>query len=187
MVLVTEEAQQRRRRAAQRRGAVCALVVVLMVVSVFAPTIGVQAADGVVGRWMFGASKFFLFADVTSGGFGFDLDVPTSATGINLAYYGLSFQHIGLVLGFFSVWALATESVGRWTRRGLLAAGWLFALSAPVIMTAYRLLESGGIPAYLGWAWAVNLVIGVIMIIGARAAKARLDSTWYWTRPEWLG
>ena len=187
MVLLTEDARERRRRGYRLRGAVCALVVILMIVSVFAPTIGVQAADGIVGRGMFGASKFFLFADVTSGGFGFDLDVPTAAAGINLAYYGLSFQHVGLVLGFFSVWALATESVGRWTRRGLLVAGWLFALSAPVIMTAYRLLEGGGIPAYLGWAWAVNLVIGLIMIIGARAAKARLDSTWYWTRPEWLG
>jgi hypothetical protein len=187
MVLLTEDARQRRRRAAQRRGAVCALVILLMVVSVFAPTIGVQAADGVVGRGMFGASKFFLLADVTSGGFGSDLDVPTAAAGVNLAYYGLSFQHVGLVLGFFSVWALAAESVGRWTRRGLLTAGWLFALSAPVIMTAYRLLEAGGIPAYLGWAWAVNLVTGLIMIIGAVVAKARLDSTWYWARPEWNG
>jgi hypothetical protein len=187
MVLVTEEARERRRRESQRRGAVCGLVIVLMIASIFVPTIGVQAADGVVGRGMFGASKLFLFADVTSGGFGTDLDVPTAAAGVNLAYYGLSLQHVGLVLGFFSVWALATESVGRWTRRGLLIAGWLFALSAPVIMTGYRLLEGGGIPAYLGWAWVLNLVIGVIMIIGARAAKARLDSTWYWARPEWNG
>ena len=187
MVLLTEEARQRRRRGYLLRGMVCGLVVVLMIASIFAPTIGVQAADGVVGRSLFGASKFFLFADVTSGGFGSELDIPTAAAGVNLAYYGLSLQHVGLVLGFFSVWALATESVGRWTRRGLLVAGWLFALSAPVIMTGYRLLEGGGIPAYLGWAWAINLAIGVTMIIGARAAKARLDSTWYWTRPEWLG
>ncbi len=187
MVLLTEEARQRRRRGYQRRVAVCALVIVLMILSVLVPTIGVQAADGVVGRGMFGASKFFLFADVTSGGFGTAIDVPTAAAGVNLAYYGLSLQHVGLVLGFFSVWALATESVGRWTRRGLLLAGWLFAVSAPVLMTAYRLLESGGIPAYLGWAWAVNLVTGLIMIIGARVAKARLDSTWYWARPEWNG
>lgn len=187
MVLLTEESRERRRRGYQRRIPVLALVVVLMIASILVPTIGVQAADGVVGRGMFGASKFFLFADVTSGGFGSDIDVPTAAAGVNLAYYGLSLQHVGLVLGFFSVWALATESVGRWTRRGLLIAGWLFALSAPVIMTGYRLLEGGGIPAYLGWAWVINLALGLIMIIGARAAKARLDSTWYWTRPEWLG
>ena len=186
MVLVTEEALERRRRGYQRRIPVFVLTIALVVLSVFVPTIGVQAADG-VGRSMFGASKLFLFADVTSGGFGSNIDVPTAAAGVNLAYYGLSLQHVGLVLGFFSVWALATESVGRWTRRGLLIAGWLFALSAPVIMTGYRLLEGGGIPAYLGWAWAINLATGVIMIIGARAAKARLDSTWYWTRPEWLG
>ena len=187
MVLLTEEARQRRRRGYQRRGVVCALVFFLMILSVLAPTIGVQVADGVVGRSMFGASKFFLFADVTSPAFGFDLDIPTAAAGVNLAYYGLSFQHVGLVFGLFTFWSLAAESVGRWTRRGLLLAGWLFALSAPVIVTAYRLLEGGGIPAYLGWAWAVNLVTGFIMIIGARVAKSRLDSTWYWARPEWNG
>jgi hypothetical protein len=186
MALLTEEALERRRRGYQRRIPVFVLVIVLMVVSVFAPTIGIQAAEG-VSRAMFGASQLFLFADVTSGGFGFDLNVPTAAAGVNLAYYGLSFQHVGLVLGLFSVWALATDSVGRWTRRGLLIAGWMFAVSAPVIMTAYQLLQAGGIPAYLGWAWAVNLVIGLIMIIGARVAKARLDSTWYWARPEWNG
>ena len=186
-MLVTEEARERRRRGYQRRVPVCALVVVLMVASILVPTIGVQVADGVVGRGMFGASKFFLFADVTSGGFGTDLYLPSAAAGVNLAYYGLSLQHIGLVLGFFTVWALAADSVGRWTRRGLVIAGWLFALSAPVIVTSYRLLESGGIPAYLGWAWAINLVTGLIMIIGGRVAKARLDSTWYWARPEWIG
>jgi hypothetical protein len=185
MVLLTEDARQRRRRGYQRRVPVCALVIGLMIASIFVPTIGVQAAEG-VGRSMFPASQFFLFADVTSGGFGFDLNVPAAAAGINLAYYGLSFQHVGLLLGFFSVWALAAESVGRWTRRGLLIAGWLFALSAPVIISAYQLLEGGRIPAYLGWAWAVNLATGLIMIIGARVAKARLDSTWYWTRPEWI-
>ena len=136
---------------------------------------------------MFPASRFFLFADVTSGGFSGDLDVPTAAAGVNLAYYGLSLQHVGLFLGIFTIWCLAAESVGRWTRRGLLVAGWLLAASAPVVMTAYRLLEAGGIPAYLGWAWAICLVVGVIMIVGARAAKARLDSTWYWARPEWNG
>lgn len=187
MVLLTDEARQRRRRGYQRRGVVCALVFVLMIVSVLVPHIGVQVADGVVGRSMFPASRFFLFADVTSGGFGFDLDLGRAAAGINLAYYGLSLQHLGLIFGFFTFWSLAAESVGRWTRRGLLLAGWLFALSAPLLMTAYRLLEAGGIPAYLGSAWAVNLVTGAIMIIGARVAKARLDSTWYWARPEWIG
>lgn len=187
MVLLTEEARQRRRRGYQRRGVVCALVFVLLVVSVLVPHIGLQATDGVVGRSMFPASRLFLFADVTSGAFGFDLNVPTAATGVNLAYYGLSLQHVGLVLGFFTFWSLAAESIGRWTRRGLLLAGWLLVLSAPVVVTAYQLLEAGGIPAYLGWAWVVCLVVGVTMIVGARVAKARLDSTWYWARPEWNG
>ena len=186
MVLLTEEAQERRRRGYQRRIPVFVAVIALMILSVFAPTIGVQAAEG-VGRSMFAASQFFLFADVTSSGFGVDINIPTAAAGVNLAYYGLSFQHVGLILGLFSVWALATESVGRWTRRGLLIAGWMFALSAPVILTAYQLLQSGGVPAYLGWPWAINLVTGLTMIVGARVAKARLDSTWYWARPEWNG
>ena len=186
MVLVTEEARERRRRGYQRRGVVCAVVFVLLVVSMLVPHIGAEGAAG-VGRSMFPASQFFLFADITSGGFGFELEPVAAASGINLAYYGLSFQHVGLVLGFFTFWSLAAESVGRWTRRGLLIAGWLLALSAPVLLSAHQLLEAGGIPAHLGWAWAVCLVAGIIMILGARAAKDRLDSTWYWTRPDWNG
>ena len=186
MVLMTEEARERRRRGYQRRGIVCAVVFVLLVASMLVPHIGAEGADG-FGRSMFPASQFFLFADITSGGFGFELEPVAAASGINLAYYGLSFQHVGLVLGFFTFWSLAAESVGRWTRRGLLIAGWLLALSAPVVLSAHRLLEAGGIPAYLGSAWAVCLVAGIIMILGARAAKDRLDSTWYWARPEWNG
>lgn len=187
MVLLTEEARERRRRGYQRRGVYCAAVLALMAASILVPTIGVQAADGITGRSMFPASQLFLFADITSGGFGYELEPVAAASGINLAFYGLSLQHIGLAFGFFTFWSLAAESVGRWTRRGLLVSGWAFALSAPVMMTGYQLLERGGIPAYLGWAWAICLLTGILLILGARAAKARLDSTWYWTRPEWNG
>ena len=187
MVPLTEEAVRRRRRGAVRRGVVCALVLALMVLGTVVPHIGVQAADGLFGRSMFPASRFFLLADADSGGFGPNVDMLGTTAGLNLAYYGLSFQHLGLVLGMFSVWALATEDVGRWIRRGLLVAGWMFAISAPVILTAYRILEGAGVASYLGYAWAVCLVTGIIMIIGARAARARLDSTWYWSRPEWIG
>jgi hypothetical protein len=187
VVPLTEEALRRRRRGKVLRAAVCGLVLALMVLGTVVPHIGVQAADGIVGRSMFPASRFFLLADADSPGFGPDVDLPGTAAGLNLAYYGLSLQHIGLVLGLFCVWALATEDVGRWIRRGLLVAGWMFALSAPVIMTAYRILEGAGVPSYLGYAWAVCLVTGVIMIIGARVARGRLSSTWYWARPEWNG
>ena len=187
MVLLTEEARQRRRRGYQRRGVVCALVFFLMILSVLVPTIGVQVADGVVGRSMFGASKFFLFADVTSPAFGFDLDIPTAAPGSTWRTTGSRSSTSGWSSASSPSGPWPPSRSGRWTRRGLLLAGWLFALSAPVIVTAYRLLEGGGIPAYLGWAWAVNLVTGFIMIIGARVAKSRLDSTWYWARPEWNG
>ena len=187
MILPTEEALQRRRRGYQRRGVVCALVFVLMVIGTLVPHIGVQAADGLFGRSLFPASRFFLFADADSGGFGPNVDVLATSAGLNLAYYGLSLQHLGLLFGVFTFWSLAAETVGRWTRRGLLLAGWLFALSAPVIMSAYRILEGAGVASYLGYGWAVSLVTGVIMIIGGRAAKDRLDSTWFWSRPEWNG
>ncbi len=187
MILPTEEALQRRRRGYQRRGVVCALVFVLMVLSTVVPHIGVKAADGIFGRSLFPASYFFLWAEAGSGGFGPGIDVVGASAGLNLAFYGLSMQHVALVLGLFTFWALAAESVGRWTRRGLLAAGWLFALSAPVIFTAYRLLEGAGVASYVGYAWAVCLVTGIIMIFGAWVARERLDSTWFWTRPEWNG
>ena len=187
MIPLTEEAVRRRRRGSILRGAVCALVLALMVLGTLVPHIGVKAADGLFGRSLFPASRFFLFADADSAGFGPNVDVLGTAAGLNLAYYGLSLQHLGLLFGMFCVWALAMEDVGRWIRRGLLVAGWMFALSAPVIMTAYRILEGAGVPSYLGYAWAVSLVTGIIMIIGARAARARLDSTWYWARPEWNG
>ena len=187
MIMLSEEARQQRRRGYQRRGVVCALAFGLMVAGTLVPHIGVKAADGLFGRSLFPASYFFLFADADSGGFGPNVNVPATAAGLDLAYYGLSLQHVGLVLGLFTVWALAAESVGRWTRRGLLVAGWMFALSAPVIMTAFRILEGAGVDSYLGYGWAVSLVTGIIMIIGARVARARLDSTWFWTRPEWNG
>jgi hypothetical protein len=187
VIPLTEEAVRRRRHGYLRRGAVCALVVALMVLGTLVPHIGVRAADGLFGRSLFPASYFFLFADADSGGFGPNIDVLGASAGLNLAYYGLSLQHLGLLLGVFTVWALAAEDVGRWIRRGLLVAGWMFALSAPVIMTAYRILDGAGVASYLGYGWVVSLVTGVIMIIGARVARARLDSTWYWARPEWNG
>jgi hypothetical protein len=187
VILPTQEDVQRRRRGYQRRGVVFALAFSLMVAGCLVPHIGVKAADGLFGRSLFPASYFFLFADADSGGFGPNVDVTGTSAGLSLAYYGLSLQHVGLVLGLFTVWALAAENVGRWTRRGLLVAGWFFALSAPVIMSAYRILEGAGVASYLGYGWAVSLVTGVIMIIGARVARARLDSTWYWARPEWIG
>jgi hypothetical protein len=187
VILPTEEAVRRRRHGYRRRGVVCALVLALMVVGTLVPHIGVKAAEGLFGRSLFPASRFFLFADADSAGFGPNVDVQGTSAGLNLAYYGLSLQHLGLLLGVFTVWGLAAENVGRWTRRGLLLAGWFFALSAPVIMSAYRILEGAGVASYLGYGWAVSLVTGAIMIIGARVARARLDSTWYWARPEWNG
>ena len=65
-----------------------------------------------------------------------------------------------------------------------MAAGWLLALSAPLVITGYRLLEGAGVPSYLGVAWAPTLLAGLIMITGGLAARKRLTSTWYWSNPE---
>jgi hypothetical protein len=80
---------------------------------------------------------------------------------------------------------IATEDVGRWLRRILMAGGWALAVSAPLILTGYWLLIGAGVQASLGTAWIAALLAGLIMIIGALAARKRLSSTWYWTRPEY--
>ena len=54
----------------------------------------------------------------------------------------------------------------------------------PMVITGWRVLNAAGIPTKLGVACLFSLAAGLIMIIGARAAKRRLDSTWYWTRPD---
>jgi hypothetical protein len=36
----------------------------------------------------------------------------------------------------------------------------------------------------MGVAWVPTLLAGLIMIIGGLAARKRLTSTWYWSRPE---
>jgi hypothetical protein len=46
------------------------------------------------------------------------------------------------------------------------------------------MIERAGVPTYLGVAWVFALAAGLIMIAGAMAAQRRLDSTWYWSRPE---
>ncbi len=187
MILPTQESIQRRRRGYQRRGAYCAVVFVAMVSSVVLPHIGVREAEGTYGRSLFPASRFFLGADARATAFSGSTDIDAVAAGLNITYYGLSLQHLGLLLGVFTFWSLAAESVGRWTRRVLLIAGWLFASSAAVVLTGYQLLENANIPSSLGSAWACCLLTGVLMIIGGRAAKNRLDGTWYWSRPELNG
>ena len=186
MITPSAEEVEARRRGISRRVPWVVLLVLLMAASIFAPTIGVRVATE-FGRSLFPASAFFLAAQAGGPAFGTVTDVDSLAAGLNLAYYGLSFQHVGLLLGTAFCWVLAVPDVGRWVRRLALLGGWCLALSAPVVIVAFQLIEGGGVAAYLGGGWVFALLAGLILIGGARLAKQRLESTWYWSRPDWNG
>lgn len=186
MITPTVEEVEQRRRGVRRRMALGVLVVVLMGLSVFTPHIGVVAATE-FGRAMFPASAFFLAAQAGGPAFGTVTNVDSLAAGLNITYYGLSLQHIGLLFGVAFCWVIVVADVGRWVRRFALLAGWFLALSAPVVITGYRLMEGGGVDCYLGVAWVFSLLAGILLVYGATVAKHRLDSTWYWSRPDWNG
>ena len=186
MITPSAEEVAARRRGIVRRTPWLVVLVLLMAATVVAPTVGVRAATE-FGRSLFPASAFFLAAQAGGPGFGRVTDVESLASGLNLAYFGLSFQHVGLLLGVATCWVLAVPDVGRWVRRLALVGGWCLAVSAPVLVLAYQLIEGGGVPAYLGAGWVFALLAGLVLIGGARLAKRRLDSTWYWTRPDWNG
>lgn len=186
MITPSAEEVESRRRGVTRRVPWVVLLVLLMTASVVTPHIGVRVATE-FGRSLLPASAFFLKAQAGGPGFGRVTDVDSLAAGLNLAYYGLSFQHVGLLLGAAFCWVLAVPDVGRWVRRLALVGGWCLAISAPVVIIAYQLIESGGVGAYLGVAWTFSLLAGLVLIVGARLAKRRLDSTWYWTKPDWNG
>ena len=56
-----------------------------------------------------------------------------------------------------------------------------------MVIAAHQMLEAGDIDTHLGIAWIFSLLTGVIAIVGARYAKDRVDSEWYFTRPDWNG
>lgn len=186
MITPSAEEVEARRRGVARRTPWVVVLVLLMAASIFTPHIGVRAATE-FGRSLFPASAFFLAAQAGGPAFGHVTDVDSLAAGLNLAYYGLSFQHLGLLLGVALCWVLAVPDVGPWVRRLALLGGWCLCLSAPVVIIAYQLIEGGGVPAYLGVAWVFSLLAGIVLVVGARLAKRRLDTTWYWTKPDWNG
>lgn len=187
MILPTREALDARRRGYQRRGVVAGVAFVLMIASCLAPHIAIRSAEGTFGRSLFPTSRFFLIANVQGEGFGGSTDPIATASALNIGYFGLSLQHIGVIFGVFTCWSLAAATLGRWTRLGLLVAGWAFAASAPIVILTYQLLWAGDIPADLGVGWLFSLLTGVVFLLGGRAAKDRLDTTWFWARPEWNG
>jgi hypothetical protein len=183
VIQLDPEVQFRRERDAKIRMIVTIVAALCMIASVVLPTITVVSAE-YYGRWLLRVQFFFLKADASGSGWSDATDRTAVAAGINAAYFGLAAQEAGLVLSAFSIWALLTEGVGRWVRRGALIAGWLLIISAPLVIIGWRLLNAAGVPTDLGVASLFSLAAGLIMVLGARAAKKRLDSTWYWSNPD---
>ena len=185
MILPTEEARRSRRRGYQRRGVVTGVAVLAMLLSAVLPHVGIRGFDG-YGRSLIGASRFFVAAQPDAAGFG-AVSVGRLAFALDITYLGLAAQQIGLLAGLGSFWSLAAATLGRWIRRLALLSGWLLALSAVLVVTGYRQLEAAGVPSRLGVAWAFTLLAGIVMVGGALEARKRLDSTWYWTKPDLNG
>ncbi|HET9649949.1 MAG TPA: hypothetical protein VFP34_17180 [Microlunatus sp.] len=183
MIQLDPELQFRRERDAKIRLIVTIAAAACMLASVLLPHITVVSAE-YYGRSLLRVQYFFLKADATAAGWGSGVDTLALSAGINLTYYGLAAQEAGLVMSMFSIWALLTEGVGRWVRRIALVAGWFLIASAPLVITGWRLINASGVPAELGVASIFALAAGIIMVVGARAAKKRLDSTWYWSKPD---
>jgi hypothetical protein len=185
MILPTKEALERRRRGYQRRGVVTAVAAIAMLLSAVLPQVGIQAFDA-YGRSLIGASRFFIKAEAGAEGFA-GADPGRLAFALDITYLGLAAQQVGLLAGIGSFWSLAAETLGRWIRRLALLSGWLLALSAVLVVTGFQQLEAAGVPSRLGVAWVFALVAGVVMVLGGLEARKRLDSTWYWTRPDLNG
>jgi len=185
VILPSEETLQRRRRDYQRRGVVAGAAFLAMVLSAILPHIGVQAFDAYC-RSLIGASRFFVAAQPGAEGFG-GTDPGAVALALDVTYLGLAAQQLGLLGGLGSFWVLASAGIGRWIRRLTLVSGWLLTISAALTVTGFQLLQGAGVPSRLGVAWVFALVAGVILVAGGVAARSRLDSTWYWTRPDLNG
>jgi hypothetical protein len=52
------------------------------------------------------------------------------------------------------------------------------------VVLGYQLLTHVGVPTLLGYAWMPTLLAGLIMVVGARLARARLVTTWFLEKPE---
>lgn len=185
MILPDPEALEQRRRGYVRRGAVMVLAVVLMAASALTPHVGVTAFDG-YGRWLIGATRFFVAAQPYAEGFG-GADTGAVAVALNVTYLGLAAQQVGLLFGLGSFWVLAAAHIGRWTQRLPVISGWFLLGSAGLTTTGYRLLVAAGVPSQWGLAWLFTLLAGLLMVVAGRAARHRIDNTWYIARPELNG
>lgn len=180
----TPEDLQRRRRAQFGRIVMGLSALVLMITSAVVPHIMVEAATVVPGRSLIPASHFFLVANPNAEAFSGATSVAAAGVGISISYLGLAFQQIGLITGLGSFWVLMVEDVGKWTRRLVMVSGVSLLLSASTVVLGYQLLNRVGVPTLLGYAWVPTLLAGLVMVIGARLARSRQVSTWFWEKPE---
>jgi hypothetical protein len=184
MIRLTSEEIERRRRAQFGRTVMGISALLLMLASVVVPHVMVQAATVVPGRSLLAASHFFLVANPNAEAFSDARSVADAGIAISVTYLGLAFHQVGLITGLASFWVLMVEDVGRWTRRLVLVSGVSLVLSASTVLLGYQLLTNFGVPSLLGYAWLPALSAGLIMLIGARLARKRLVTTWYWEGPE---
>jgi hypothetical protein len=181
---LTPEDLERRRRAQFGRIAMGVSALVLMIISAVIPHIMVQAATVLPGRSLIPASRFFLIANPNAEAFSGATSVVDAGIGISVSYLGLAFHQIGLITGLASFWVLMAEDVGKWMRRLVMVSGVCLLLSASTVVLGYQWLNHVGVPTLLGYAWIPTLFAGLIMVVGARLARARLVSTWFWEKPE---
>lgn len=180
----TPDDLRRRRRAQYRRTAMGVSALLLMITSAVVPHIMVEAATVVPGRSLIPASRFFLIANPNAEAFFEARSVAHAGMGISLTYLGLALHQIGLITGLASFWVLIVEDVGKWTRRLVMVSGISLLLSASTVILGYQFLNWVGVPTLLGYAWVPTLLAGVVMVIGARLARGRQVTTWFWENPE---
>jgi hypothetical protein len=184
VVSTSQDGLDNQRRGYLFRGGMAGIVVVLMITSVVTPHLMVVAATEFAGRSLIPVSRFFLLAQAGAEGFAGGVSLPAVAFAINVSYFGLALQQIGLLTGVASVWVLVSEDVGRWMRRLVMVSGVTLVMGASTTVMGYLLLNNAGIPAVLGIAWLPTLVAGILMLLGGMNAKKRLVSTWFWERPD---
>jgi hypothetical protein len=184
MYRLKPEDLERRRRAQLGRALMGVSALLLMIISAVVPHIIVQAATVLSGRSLIPASHFFLIANPNAEAFSGARSVVDAGIGISVTYLGLAFHQVGLITGLASFWVLIAEDVGKWMRRLVMVSGVCLLLSASTVVLGYQVLTRVGVPTLLGYAWVPTLLAGLVMVIGARLARARLVNTWFWEKPE---
>lgn len=165
----------------RRRGAGL-VVAVLLLASTLLPHIALEGAGG--GRSLLPTALYFLNVDAAAAG-GLAVNQTMLGLGFNVAYLGLGLHELGLALAAVSVWIVfGADEVNRWLWVMMVVAAWMLALSGPVVLLGWFLIESSGLPALLGVAWLATLGVGALLLVLGRQSREHRDFTWYVTRPE---